>query len=116
MVIKKLPNYFCRDLNYSRTSRYEHLSITSLRSRRFRLVSETEERTGFSVLVAPFFARSLTLVPCSLLLNRTETLATQATLLRTCRIFNVPRKFSHIFFKKTSMIRVRTLSNTDNGH
>ena len=29
--------------------------------------------------LAPFFARSLTLVPRSLLLNRTETLATQAT-------------------------------------
>ena len=28
---------------------------------------------------APFLARSLTLVPRSLLLNRTETLATQAT-------------------------------------
>ena len=30
-------------------------------------------------LLAPFFAWSLTLVPRSLLLNRTETLATQAT-------------------------------------
>ena len=30
-------------------------------------------------LLAPFFARSLTLVPRSLLLNRTETLATQTT-------------------------------------
>ena len=30
------------------------------------------------LLLVPFFARSLTLVPCSLLLNRTETLATQA--------------------------------------
>ena len=30
-------------------------------------------------LITPFFARSLTLVPRSLLLNRTETLATQAT-------------------------------------
>ena len=29
--------------------------------------------------LTPFFARSLTLVPHSLLLNRTETLATQAT-------------------------------------
>ena len=29
--------------------------------------------------LAPFFARSLTLVPRSLLLNRTETLATQVT-------------------------------------
>ena len=26
VVINKLPNYFCRELNYSRTSRYGHLS------------------------------------------------------------------------------------------
>ena len=32
------------------------------------------------LLLAPFFGRSLTLVPRSLLLNRTETLATQAIL------------------------------------
>ena len=31
-----------------------------------------------ALLLAPFFARSLTIVPHSLLLNRTETLATQA--------------------------------------
>ena len=31
-----------------------------------------------ALLLAPFSARSLTLVPCSLLLNRTETLAKQA--------------------------------------
>ena len=31
-----------------------------------------------ALLLAPFFARCLTLVPRSLLLNRTETLATQA--------------------------------------
>ena len=31
-----------------------------------------------ALLLAPFFARSLTLVPRSLLLNRMETLATQA--------------------------------------
>ena len=31
-----------------------------------------------ALLLAPFFARSLTLVPLSLLLNRTEMLATQA--------------------------------------
>ena len=35
-----------------------------------------------ALLLAPFFARSLTLVPHSLLLNRTETLATQAILFR----------------------------------
>ena len=39
-----------------------------------------------ALLLAPFFARSLTLVPRSLLLNRTETLATQAKgyLKRSC--------------------------------
>ena len=58
VVIKKLPNYFSRDLNYSRTSRYEHLSITSLRSKRFRLVSETED--GFR---AVFDSRSLFFAP-----------------------------------------------------
>ena len=33
-----------------------------------------------ALLLAPFFAQSLTLVPRSLFLNRTETLATQAKL------------------------------------
>ena len=33
-----------------------------------------------ALLLTPLFARSLTLLPRSLLLNRTETLATQATL------------------------------------
>ena len=33
-----------------------------------------------ALLLAPFFARSLTLVPRSFLLNRTETFATQASL------------------------------------
>ena len=71
-----------------------------MRSKRLRLVSEQRKTawgTGFSVLVAremkqepknesggallltPFFAQSLTLVPRSLLLNRTETFATQAS-------------------------------------
>ena len=74
--------------------------FSSLRSKRFRLVSErkkkkkNEERDFRFWLrekwneslsspplpaLRPFFARSLTLVPRSLLLNRTETLATQAT-------------------------------------
>ena len=44
-----------------------------------------------ALLLAPFFARSLTLVPPSLLLNRTETLATQAK-----------EKESEIFLKKES--------------
>ena len=85
----------------------------SLRSNRFRLVSE-QRKTGFgrarnlkrepknergveregkegnllsflphplpALLVATFSGQSLTLVPRSLLLNRTETLTTQATL------------------------------------
>ena len=44
-----------------------------------------------ALLLAPFFARSLTLDPPSLLLNRTETLATQAK-----------EKKSEIFLKKES--------------
>ena len=39
-------------------------------------------------LLAPFFARSLTLAARSLLLNRTETLATQAKLERVCQCLN----------------------------
>ena len=63
--------------------------LFSLRSKRFRLVSEqrnTEERDfrfwPREKLLAPLFSRSLTsltLVPRSFRLNRTETLATQAT-------------------------------------
>ena len=69
-----------------------------MRSKRFRVTSaqrKTEERrgTGFgrakngtrslpAVLIAPFFTRTLTLVPRPLLRNRTETLATQANLQR----------------------------------
>ena len=41
-------------------------------------------------LLVPFFARSLTLVPRSLLLNRTETLATQATTTYTQRLWWEP--------------------------
>ena len=76
--------------------------FVSLRGTRFRLVSEqrkTKERDsrfwprekwnksqkmkvgGGTLSLTPFFARSLTLVPRSLLLNRTETLATQASYL-----------------------------------
>ena len=67
---------------------------SSLRSKRFRLISEQRRSRrgifGFdrarnetrakkcTFLLAPFFARSLTLVPRSLLIDRTETLATQA--------------------------------------
>ena len=44
-----------------------------------------------ALLLAPLFSRSLTLVPRSFLLNRTETLATQA--IKECIIFVVfPRK------------------------
>ena len=38
-----------------------------------------------ALLLAPLFSRSLTLVPRSFLLNRTETLATQATKKRAVR-------------------------------
>ena len=39
-----------------------------------------------ALLLAPFFSRCLTLVPRSLLLNRTETLATQAKTARSVRL------------------------------
>ena len=45
-----------------------------------------------ALLLAPFFARSLTLVPRSLLLNRTETLATQANLIVTTKPDLINRK------------------------
>ena len=61
---------------------YVHMggSAGRTRSKRFRLVLEqrkTQERPGFLVLTARKmdFARSWTLVPRSLLRNRTETLA-----------------------------------------
>ena len=63
---------------------YKSLPRNSLRSKRFRLVSEqrnTEEgEMKGDPKSAPLFSRSLTLVPRSFLLNRTETLATQANL------------------------------------
>ena len=40
-----------------------------------------------ALLLAPFFAQSLILVPRSLLLNRTETLATQADHLKSPKAF-----------------------------
>ena len=46
------------------------------------------------LLLAPFFARSLTLVPRSLLLNRTETLATQAETLLGVRRDGCIRRLS----------------------
>ena len=60
-----------------------------------------------SLLLAPFCARSLTLVPRSLLLNRTETLATQRTLNRvpklTCYIslYNEPLFGGHLYSADT---------------
>ena len=44
-----------------------------------------------ALLLAPFFARSLTPVPRSLLQNRTETLATQAKI--KCKTFVVKMRF-----------------------
>ena len=54
-----------------------------------------------ALLLAPFFARSLTLVPRSLLLNRTETLATQAIVQRMSNPvdsldFSQPWQFSDV--------------------
>ena len=75
--------------------------MSSLRSKRFRLVSEqrkTEEQemeclppSPLFYILAPFFPRSLTLVPVSLLRNRTETLATQAKRCPSSRIKGVKK-------------------------
>ena len=99
--------------------------LYSLRSKRFRLVSEqkrswkgtfgfdrarnetrTKKMKEWALLLAPFFARSLTLVPHSLLLNRTETLATQAKFVRldhTTEVSDLPQGFLH---PKTSQSHV----------
>ena len=50
-----------------------------------------------AILLASFFARSLTLVPRSLLLNRTETLATQANLFRESPTIEWPIVSRHVF-------------------
>ena len=77
-------------LSYKWAKKKKKLSLATLRSKRFLLVSgqtKTEEgdfrfwqreRQKLNDGV-PFFARSLTLVPGSLLRNRTETFASQAT-------------------------------------
>ena len=67
----------------------QRLNVRSLRSKRFRLVSEQSEDRGTTV------ARSLTLVPR----NCTETLSTHVTMFATFRFFNklLPTKFSTKF-------------------
>ena len=113
-----LPKLYCKKLGNQKPTANTVSIKSSLRSKRFRLVSEQkktverdfrfwprekwnenqkmkegggggEGRKPFpfflrqplpALLLSPFFARPLTLVPHSLLLNRTETLATQATL------------------------------------
>ena len=54
-------------------------------------------------LLTPFFARSLTLVPRSLLLNRTETLATQA-ISRTCSDFYVDDPSQTFWLSKDAIL------------
>ena len=63
----------------------------SLRNKRFRLVSE-QERPRNGIL-------GFTLVPLSLLLNRTETLATQATYTLVIELYNE----DSLTFKKTDI-------------
>ena len=77
---------------FFRVRKESRLVLHPEEGKRFHLVSEqrkTEEgdfwfwprekwNESQKILLAPFFARSLTLVPRYLLLNRTETLATQA--------------------------------------
>ena len=56
--------------------------ISVLAAREMKQEPKTE--SGGALLLTPFFARSLTLAPRSLLLNRAETLATQARYLVPC--------------------------------
>ena len=55
-----------------------------------------------ALLLAPFFARSLTLVPRSLLLNRMETLATLATFMLIINSIDISLQSNGdvFFFKK----------------
>ena len=87
---------------------------SSLRSKRFHLVSE-QRKTGFgrarnemrplsSLLLVQFFARSLTLVPRSLLLNRTETLATQAT---TREMTEIVQRVNEMALNETKLPRMK---------
>ena len=57
-----------------------------------------------ALLLAPFFARSLALVPRSLLLKRTETLATQAR--HFCTILVNQKVFQKSDLRKESQERV----------
>ena len=75
---------FARIVSGSRVSRDNSIACVAKRSKRFlgfgRARNETRATRPLpALLLTPFFARSLTLVPRSLLLNRTETLATQAS-------------------------------------
>ena len=54
-----------------------------------------------ALLLAPFFARSLTLVPRFLLLNRTEMPATQAMSKSPCRNIGTIRRVRWVAFTKT---------------
>ena len=64
-----------------------------------------------ALLLAPIFSRSLTLVPRSLLLNRTETLATQAMLLWAFYSYSSPinarHQASNSFHGRLSVIKMK---------
>ena len=55
-----------------------------------------------TLLLAPFFARSLTLVPRCLLLNRTEMLATQASLIQTFYETFAAHSFDWLMFAESA--------------
>ena len=65
-----------------------------------------------ALLLTPFFARSLTLVPRSLLLKCTETLATQANFLTAAIKFHVILQTKLVFFVFLSLALALSLLST----
>ena len=71
-----------------------------------------------ALLLTPFFARCLTLVPRSLLLNRTETLATQATFMLITNSIDISLQSNGdvFFFKKKNKGYVYTIPDMHENH
>ena len=71
--------YYCDEVHGMCVLLYTH--NFTLRSKCFYVVLEQRrtKKTRSILLLTPFFVRSLTLIPRSLIQNRTETFATQAT-------------------------------------
>ena len=89
------------------------------RSRRKETVSFLSSPTLPALSLAPFFARSLTLVPRSLFRNQTETLATQANAFWICiflfRSYSFGTKTINTFIRSRSSLENPTLLQSKMG-